>query len=178
MLEPVLVHLCTVPELDLDRPFCERRVRLAAVPGVGVHLVVEDDGGERSNALEVLAVLHRADQAPEAATVEVWARFVGSELGPLASLGKGERPDPAKGKRRRWHASNGKRGWFTLAYEGADLGISSAFSLRVGREVGGDWRIELDGLTTAASWTAEILDELTPDEIFQRVKENRTDDKG
>lgn len=172
----VVAYLRTVPKWDLDRPFRERRVRLAAVPRVGEHLVVE--GEEFSHALEVLAVVHRADRDPEAATVEVWARFVGSELDLLVSLSRDKRPSPAEGVRRRWTFSNAKRGRFTLAYEGDDLGVGGTFSLCVGSEVGGDWGVELDGMKTAASWTAEVLGDLPAEEIFRRVKENRTDDRG
>ena len=179
MSEPAIVaHLRTVPEWDLDRPFRERRVRLGAVPRVGEHLVVVHEEAERSDALEVLAVVHRADPDSEVATVEVWARFVGAEIDLRISLSRDERPSPAEGKRRRWHYSNASLGWFTVTYDGDDLAVSSAFSLRVGSTVGGDWGVELDGMKTAVNWTAEILGELSADEILRRVRENRTDDKG
>ena len=123
-------------------------------------------------------MLHHADADSAAATIEVWARFVGYEFDLHSSLSKDTRPEPAKAQRRRWRVSNENRGWFELTYEGNDIFHCGMFSLRVGPEMGGDWGIELDALKTATAWTAEILGELTAEEIFRRVKQNTTDDKG
>ncbi|GEM_PF-4487978 len=82
-------HVVTVPDdVDFQRFFSARHIKLAAIPRQGEYFTINDREGQ-ARAFRVLAIIHPADPGPSTATVEIRASYVGSETDLFVALSSG-----------------------------------------------------------------------------------------